>query len=213
MNIKRFVGISILLGVIGFNVDSFAQDTLIMKTNAEIVGKITEINQTEIKYKKADNINGPVYVANKWEVSKVKYSNGTTDVFNLEKPLSTSQNNPELIKNGGFYFYGDKKLKERQMQATLLSFNNPEITHYVKRARTDKGLQYVGFGAIPLGGLALIVGSTILNYVRKPTDGQVAAAGVLAGLGVVCIGTSIYFKIDRKRSNATAVKLYNKNLR
>ena len=44
-----------------------------------------EIGQTEIKYKKFDNQNGPVYVSAKSDISQILYENGTKDIFSDEK--------------------------------------------------------------------------------------------------------------------------------
>ena len=58
-----------------------------------------EIGQTEIKYKRFDNQEGPLYVAAKSDISQIFYENGTKEVFNNEKIVSyNSKKEPEAEK-------------------------------------------------------------------------------------------------------------------
>jgi len=67
---------------------SYGQDTLLdMKANENLV-KVLEILPTEIKYKKWDNMDGPIYSINRNEVFRIKYKNGTSEVIN--KPGTTT---------------------------------------------------------------------------------------------------------------------------
>ncbi|MFL5765056.1 MAG: hypothetical protein ACJ77K_14020 [Bacteroidia bacterium] len=70
-------------------VPSLAQDSIFRKDNSVIVGRVIEISQNEIKYKRADLADGPVYTEKRSEIKSVKYSNGMTENF---------QNTPESIK-------------------------------------------------------------------------------------------------------------------
>ena len=58
-----------------------AQDLIILRNNTNIKAKVLEVAITEIKYKKFDNLEGPVYSILKSEVFMIKYANGTTDIF------------------------------------------------------------------------------------------------------------------------------------
>ena len=67
----------------------FSQDLITMKTSEDIKAKILEVTTSEIKYKRFDNQNGPVFTLLKSEVSMVRYENGTKDIFNEEKKIET----------------------------------------------------------------------------------------------------------------------------
>lgn len=69
-----------------------AQDVIILKTGDEIKSKVSEIGTTEIKYKKFDNLNGPVISILKSDVFMIKYENGTKDVFSNKN--QSSENKP-----------------------------------------------------------------------------------------------------------------------
>jgi hypothetical protein len=66
-----------------------AQDVITLKNGNEIKAKVAEISDTEIKYKRFDNLDGPTIVIAKNEVFIIKYENGTREVINAieaEKP-------------------------------------------------------------------------------------------------------------------------------
>jgi hypothetical protein len=63
-----------------------AQDTLLMRTGVNILVKVIEIGTTEVKYKKQDNLNGPVFSILKSDLLLIKYENGTKDDYsNIKK--------------------------------------------------------------------------------------------------------------------------------
>lgn len=72
--------LSILALVFATN-SSFAQDTLYTVSGQKIPAKVVEINQTEIKYKKANNPDGPVYVVDKTDVALIEYKNGSKELY------------------------------------------------------------------------------------------------------------------------------------
>src|SRR5690606_5407177 len=60
---------------------SFSQDIIIKKDGLEIESIIIEINNSEIKFKKISNLEGPLFVLDKTEISQIKYKNGEIDIF------------------------------------------------------------------------------------------------------------------------------------
>lgn len=68
----------------------FAQDVITLRSGETINGKVAEVGTTEIRYYKADNAEGPVYVANKSDVVQIVYANGVKDVFTTQS--SANQN-------------------------------------------------------------------------------------------------------------------------
>jgi hypothetical protein len=86
-------------------------DVLTMKNGDEISGKVVEINQQTIKYKKCNNLNGPLFVVTAESVFMIKYANGTKEVIKQndtnDKPTqqtetkqSTAKQNVEKQWNG-----------------------------------------------------------------------------------------------------------------
>lgn len=67
-----------------------AQDQITLKSGETINAKVAEVGINEIKYYKASNAQGPVYVINKADVGQITYQNKTTDVFN-NNPVNNGQ--------------------------------------------------------------------------------------------------------------------------
>lgn len=59
----------------------FAQDIIYMLDGDEVEAKLTEVSSSELKYKRMDNLDGPVFVIERSKVFKVKYSNGQSEVM------------------------------------------------------------------------------------------------------------------------------------
>jgi len=62
-----------------------AQDTLTMRSGENILVKVIEVGTAEVKYKKLDNLNGPIFSVLKSDLLILKYENGTKDDFSSIK--------------------------------------------------------------------------------------------------------------------------------
>ncbi len=83
--VKQLIGLLTLILSISV---VHAQDEITLKTGETITAQVSEVGVNEIKYYKADNLQGPLYVAAKAEVMQIVYKNGSKDVFS-----SSSVNN------------------------------------------------------------------------------------------------------------------------
>jgi hypothetical protein len=79
-----------------------AQDTIYERSGNIFNGKVTEVTQSEIKYKKTTNADGPTYTLNKEDVTLIHYKNGSKDVF-VSNPNSTDNNQQQTIVNNNYY--------------------------------------------------------------------------------------------------------------
>lgn len=59
-----------------------AQDVLVKKDGSTILSKVIEISDTQVKYKKHSNIDGPTYIINVKELQSINYQNGEKELFN-----------------------------------------------------------------------------------------------------------------------------------
>ncbi len=72
-----------------------AQDLLIKTNGEESKVKVVEIGKEFIRYKKNDNLNGPIYSISLNEVFFILYQNGSKEVFN-DLSLNTSKHNQNI---------------------------------------------------------------------------------------------------------------------
>jgi hypothetical protein len=64
-----------------------AQDTLSTRYGETILVKVIEVGTSEVKYKKIDNLNGPIFSILKSDLLIIKYENGTKDDFSSIKKI------------------------------------------------------------------------------------------------------------------------------
>jgi hypothetical protein len=85
------------LSVVLFPALMHAQDTIYHKNTSVIIGKVLEISQDEIKYKRSGMEDGPLFTEKKKNIESIHYSNGTKDVFNatpnIVKAAATTKEN------------------------------------------------------------------------------------------------------------------------
>lgn len=77
-------------------------DVITLKNGDEVKGKVTEITQDEIKYKKCGDLNGPTYTLKKSEVFMIKYPNGTKDVI-AQDSSDEKKNEPTEKEDSGIF--------------------------------------------------------------------------------------------------------------
>lgn len=65
-----------------FGVATYAADIIVLKNNTRIDAKIIEVSSSAIKYKMADNPDGPVFVQETYEIATVIYENGKVTTYN-----------------------------------------------------------------------------------------------------------------------------------
>jgi hypothetical protein len=86
----------------------FAQDYILNKKGEEVQAKVLEITLTEVKYKKFDNLEGPVITLARNDVMMIKYENGSKEVFAAEKPAAPVASPVEMYAKGqqdAFQYY------------------------------------------------------------------------------------------------------------
>jgi len=91
-------------------------DIIKLKNGDEIVAKVLEVSQTTIKYKKCNNLDGPLMVESIDNIFMIKYVNGSKDVFN--KPAKQIVNSPKKEDAQT----GEKKYNKAAVTSFIFSF-------------------------------------------------------------------------------------------
>lgn len=93
-----------------------ADDVIVLKNSTRIDAKIEEINDTQIRYKKIGQENGPAYTVNITDVSIVILANGEVQSYaNYQPPTSSSQKK--------YIEQGTEMGKQEKDRRTKLTFN------------------------------------------------------------------------------------------
>jgi hypothetical protein len=70
------------------------QDIIVQKNGDEIKAKVEQVLDSEIKYRKFDNLSGPLYSIKKAEVFMIRYENGSKDVFGDQAVVVSPEKTP-----------------------------------------------------------------------------------------------------------------------
>ena len=73
-----------------------AQDVIVKKDQSTVMSKVLEITNTEIKYKKWNNQDGPTYSIDRSEVLSINYENGEVEKFTETTNNQQNTNVPNI---------------------------------------------------------------------------------------------------------------------
>ena len=119
---KKLLLILLFLPMIGFG-----QDNIILKDGEEINAKIEEVGETNIKYRKSNNQDGPMYTKSKDEIFMIKYANGEKDIFsNINTSLSKKKAGTLLIA-GMSNFKFESTFENDSLSSTIQASFTPSI--------------------------------------------------------------------------------------
>ena len=138
-----------------------AQDMLVFKNGEELEVKVSEILQTSVKYKKFENLTGPVYSVEKSTLFMVKFENGTKEVFNQE---------PTLYGSATFYFYRPKKFASSRPKIIVGTTDPDEVVVKLKNGSWYKmDYEHIGERDFAVGVYAINPELFTVNVVEDST--------------------------------------------
>ncbi len=208
-----------------------AQDTIYKRNGELLSAKILEISASEIKYKRFDMQDGPLFVSGTNEIKKIKFSNGAIDSFQVAKPVTqpTSVSNPVIIAQhqandpqkdlmiqnarGGSFYYKNNYLSEKRMLFVAAEKNrtwkNKELDKAILATRDYKSNQYIsGFGGAGLAIACILAAGSTANTNSNSTT-SIALSFNAIGIFIASQIVSPMFKRKRTQSAAKVAKLFN----
>ena len=93
----------IFLVILFISYISYSQDILHLKSGFDVQVKVHEIGKKEIKYKKYNNLDGPLYTANIKDIKSITFKNGEVESFKSDK----LKNSFEILPNAISVNYGE----------------------------------------------------------------------------------------------------------
>jgi len=203
---------------------AISQDTIFKRSGDIISAKIIEINIKEISYKRADLIDGPLFICDKHDIKKIKYFNGQVDSFPIKKdeplaknllPATMSPFIKESYRKGKYMFQGNQ-ISDYRVYFLLSEknriVNNKEITMELDNYKRYRTLQYaVGFGGAGLAAASFYGASLSLSGTSSVQGENIGAVVMLSSVGVF-VTSQVLSAIYKKKRLASANKmvlLYN----
>ncbi len=195
---------------------AISQDVIVKMDGNEILAKVLEINDEEIKYKIFSNQDGPLHVIKKSDVLEIKYPNGTTEIINEEQEGSNKNNNKhdsKIVRVGSSYYQNSRPLSYPAVTKILGESNNIEISENWRKGNSQKAtstpLIAVGVplvaGAITSG---ILLGYDILDFELEGNPlFYLCVIGGSAGIFLTSYG--IHCKTHGKKLANKAIDDYN----
>jgi hypothetical protein len=183
---------------------SHGQDIIVKKNGDEIKAKVEQVLDAEIKYRKYENLTGPVYSIGKAEVFMIRYENGSKDVFNSQVTAAASKTQ---VPTGSKEKISDNDLRPARTGAIInYAVIAPVILFGSVAAITTGSDVSVPMGAVAAGiaGIGIPVGAITAAKTRRitgVTGNQAlritgwAGYGVTMALAIGMLATSeeVYF--------------------
>ncbi|GAB4038510.1 hypothetical protein [Spirosoma gilvum] len=185
----RLSGLALCVGLLSTPF-VYGQDNIILKNGSEIQAKVLEVLPGQIKYRRQDNPDGPVYTTGTSDVLLIKYANGTKDVLNPAAtrpsrmapttlaPTGSGINNaagtPAINRlgyhTGLFSRYFTNGAGERVGNSVVrtLLVDHPDAMHAYQRGQSLRRWTYATAGT----GLALIGTGAVVAAVGDGGGGQ-----------------------------------------
>lgn len=198
-----------------------SQDTLYLRSGDVKAAKITEVGVKEIKYQRYNMADGPVYILNRNDVLKIKYTTGHIDSFKVETPRVTELHSaPDKLIIDGYHFHfpNQKNLNWKQLLETAneksARLNLPDLRYIAKTARREHRLEKIflpiGIPCLAIGAGSLFGGLATLSLGDNTgfTITTVGAAFLVSGISFTTM-SGVFHKKFRRDIIKTA-ELYNK---
>jgi len=216
---------------------AFAQDIIIKKSGEEIKAKILEVAINEIKYKRYDFQDGPLYTLSKDDVLLIRYENGVNEVITRD-PASTTAPTPtpapvvtqptttptpattptvieRIDYTMGNYSQNGRYMSKSRVISTLKATKDAEILGLIRKSNSSKVTGNILAAAL---GIPLMIAGTITTLagvvmveqdVNPDAKGVAAVGGVLAGTGIMLQFTNIAFQTKSRKAIENAIAIYN----
>ena len=118
---------------------TFAQDVIVTTDSKKIEAKILEVSKYEIKYKDADNLEGPTFILSVNDINSIVYSNGKVVLYNQStQPVTHEQTNPTSLAS----------LPQVIDNAAIIELTTGEILNVQLTNVTSSSVSYIQNGVL-----------------------------------------------------------------
>lgn len=196
-----------------------AQDMITTKNGEDIKAKVLEITINEIKYKKAENADSPIYTILKSDVLLIRYENGSKDIFNDVSQKNTTTTTETIEGEGNMITYKRNKYSlngeriDKKRMLFLLQDDELAYSYYEKSLGQKVGGNICSIVSIVFSSSALIVLLDDISKINSGRRGEVndGVAEMLLGTAVVSAIPALILRAASNRNKERAFDTYNYN--
>lgn len=201
----------------------FGQDTIYKKNGSVIASKILEITPTVVKFKKFENLSGPVYSELISELWYIRFKNGTVDTLGrlnviAEKDLNiirpeTSKVQAQVIKSR----YPYNLINESELLFEIQNLPpSPQKTKMLREYANLKDYKRTQYSSCVLGwtvgfGVPIVVTYYSLSSSIGYDPVRTIVIGALAGAVIRTMG-QVVFKVNKNKrlnSKRLIIEMFN----
>ena len=158
----KFLTMLQIITILALTENGFSQDVITLLNGEEVISKVVEIGEFEIKFKKYSNLDGPIYAISKLEVFMIKYENGDTIVLYESNDISDQQavqdRSHYLKMYRRSYFKGGKKISQKEL-AIIIEGDPIAYKQYYSGKNLATTGSVIGIIGIAVALIILIIGS------------------------------------------------------
>ena len=203
-----------------------AQDTIVKRNGEKLIVKLAEVNLNDVRYKRLDLPDGPLYTLPKQEIKIVIYYNGIKESFeNFVPPVVNSNSMPfdlSMQSSGDKYYFKERKIEEPDMLAVVGKLGDKKINLMIKKVNDLKFIQkttmivsiplfifgaYTYFKNAPRRTRRAPSATTTAKLAQGRMNGEYLMLGA-----ITCDIVSISFKLSRIKHAHMVVDAYNKTI-
>lgn len=216
--------INLLMFCLLFSQACLAQDIIITRDSKRIDAKVEEITDTEVKYHRQDNLNGPIFVIKTSQVSSIVFANGEVQTFELEegKENTVQQSEEEgkrvVFASGRTVIYQSGKKMEYRDGAFYyggMRLGDDEYASFLEQICPDAYNKYqTRIGWEVIGDIFLYGGSSAVGWGLGGLIFDSESSGITSDLsfivwGVVFQLASIPFYVAETACKSKSTDIFN----
>lgn len=182
-----------LFGSIGM---ACAQDIITTKDSSDIQARILEVTNSEVKYKRFSNLEGPTFTISKSDILIVRYENGENEIFkesdNIQNNQSSQRNYQQAPRRSHYNPNGmntDAEIWEGMRYREYAPYYNHK--HYVKQLGDPYSPVWCGIASAIIPGL-----------------GECIAGEWALGLGTVAANMGLWLAMNSSFNNGNTTLGY-----
>ena len=205
-----------------------AQDTIVKRDGEKIIAKLAEVNPNNVRYKRFDYQDGPMFTLQKEEIKFIIYANGVKDIFENYVPPPVVRENFSALDlsiqaTGKYYYYKERRISEPEMLVISGKLKDPKINLIIKKVEDKKFIQNV----TAIGSIPLFVSGLYIYEANRPTRSRRGRPSIsnsskvqaqkngeyLMLAGLACDIASVSFMFDRRKHDHIVVNVYNEYIK
>jgi len=179
------------------------QDTITFRNGDEVIAKVTEVGDSEIKYHLWSNPNGPIFVKKVADIFMVKYQGGHKDVYHQNVQVISNKVDKIMYLRSGSLRINDKILSNEDLVKILtvdefstyksasvqrkigIAFFSPALVlgfagGFIISTNPTIGLSFIGVGAVleMVGFPMFFFNNSRLHWVVRSYNGRISGDNV-----------------------------------